>query len=231
MGKRLEDLALDPHREFRGVYKTARGRLAAFLTDLNPLFRRLLTGDQLDGFDNIDYLEFDAPRRHQFKQVERKYFRLLCRVCKEGPQQYGIVNAEFLDNTLRQAVLYEKRSGAAGAPRKAIERRRDVQVSREAERLMHHLKLGLERAVALRKHGRYGSDDSEIRKMLQSLELYSPPEIDAIVASRSVRAAAARLLTHPIYNGDRRSVETIQAAISRGMNLRRQMTARRHPKS
>ena len=226
MGKTIDQLPLDPHREYRGIYKTARGRLAAFLTDLDPLFRRLLTGDGLHAFDNIDFLAFDSRRRRQFALARRRYFTLLGQVVNEGPGREGEVNAEFLDNARREAIVYPKEQGSPGRPQKELGDHRSVEISLAADRLMHRFKPGFAEVQSLRRRGRYSSDSSQIRKQLAAR--YSPDEINAMIDSRVCRAAVARYLALPnVYN---RPFDTIQADISRGRRLRRAARATRRPR-
>ena len=70
MGKTLDELIRDglsdaPIR-FQHEVRTARGRLAAFVADLPPLFRRLLVGEGLTGWLAIDYDELSDDDRAQF---------------------------------------------------------------------------------------------------------------------------------------------------------------------
>ena len=224
---RLEDLIFDPRDEFHGCYKTARGRLAAFLTDLDPLFRRLLTGDHLHPFDNVDFSHVDARGRRHFQEAEKQYFKLLRAVCREGNRQAAHVNAEFLDNAKREAILYERASTDPGAPTKTVSHRLDVRISLEADRVIGHLKPGVLRALELKTRRNPRIDEANIRAALSELG-YRPDETAVIMLGRSLRSAAAHYLALPnVYN---RPVRTIQASITRGAKIRREADYHRTPK-
>jgi hypothetical protein len=229
MGKTIDQLPLDPHREYVGAYHTARGRLAAFLTDLDPLFRRQLTGDQLHPFDNIEFIELDARGRRLFEVAKRRYFSLLAQVCKtKHHDDEALVNAEFLDNARREAILFDKSPHAPGAPKVSLGSQSSVRLSLDADRLMRRFKSGFDRAQKLK--GRRGHErDTEIRKVLRSLPAgYFTDEIDAILDSASLTSAAARFLSLPNVTG--KPLGTIRAAISRGQRLRRNADYKRRPR-
>jgi hypothetical protein len=169
-GMRLEDLDLapDPPKAFHGKYTTPRGQLAAFLTDLDPLFRKLLTGDGLSGFDNIDYLNSESDRWGQFTTAEREHFRLLRKVCAAGPANAGAVNGEFLDNALRETILYEAPKNKPGRRRQRLDRSSDIAVSREADRVAKEMEPAFTRVRAIRKRGGFQSGPKEIRETLRA---------------------------------------------------------------
>jgi hypothetical protein len=228
MGKTIAQLHLDPRKEFLGVYKTARGRLAAFLTDLDPLFRRRLTGDQLHPFDNIEFSELDARGRRLFEVAKRRYFSLLAQVCKtKHHDDETLVNAEFLDNARRAAILFDKSPHAPGAPKASLGSQSSVRLSLAADKLMLRFKPGFDRVQKLKERRGY-ERDTGIRKALLSLPAgYSTDEINAILDSATLTSAAARFLSLPNVTG--KPLGTIRAAISRGQKLRRSADYKRRP--
>lgn len=228
LAKRLKELGLDLRGDFHGRYKTARGRLAAFLSELDPLFRRLLTGETLHPFDNIAFLDFDARRRRLFRAAEKKYFALLADVCSEGTGGYGDVNAEFIDNAKRQAILYDKVKGSPGAPRKALEDESAVRLSNQARKLLLRFRMGVAHVRAARHHGGYRKEESELRRSLRALPVgYQRDEITALLKGRTRRSAVAHYLASQYGEG----VDAIQAMLSRGLRSRKSATVTRRNKS
>jgi len=222
MGRPLKDLQFNPHEEFSGEYTTARGRLAAFLTDLDPLFRRLMTGEGLHSFDNVAFGDFDAKRRRQFRRAEEHYFALLAAASREGPKNPADVNAEFLDNARREVVSYDIGTKTPGAPRKELDDQAAVRLAQTARKLYPRFRPGVRLVQSARRRGGYRSGVTELRELLRGHSIcYLDDEIEAILKGRTVRAAIVRYLVTSL-NRKRHArkpatVQTVQATISRGL--------------
>ena len=79
------------------------------------------------------------------------------------------MNAEFLDNARRAAILYEKPPGSPGRPPIELGQHRSVQISLDADELMPRFQPGFAKVQGLRRQPGYGSDSSEMRTQLAAL--------------------------------------------------------------
>ena len=214
MGKTLKELKgrLDPPHNYSGVYHTARGKLAAFLDDLDPVFRGLIVGDYTSK-DLIDFVEFAPERRQEFDAALAQYHELIGQVAAEWQthgSQLGRVFRDFADLGWRAGSRLPRR----GAPQKALDDRVDVRIAREAATLQMWFEEGFALRLRLKKGKGRASGDSEIVEALMLLR-YSRQEADAIVMGRTLRAAAA----HFLADRHDKHVAAVQADITRGTKL------------
>ena len=203
---------------FEASTKTARGRLAAVLTDLDPLFRRLPTGEHCTDGNHFDWMETDARRDRQFQAADRACLRLLCSVCK-GPLDATTVY-EFWDNTRREVILYERPRAAGGRPPKTLEERRAVRISIDAAYVMRRIKPDFKEVQRLKRQRRYRGDPDAIDNAIcrTLADRYPLPYIQAMISGNTPRSVTAHLLSE----SSEKPISHIQANITRGDRLRRQ---------
>ena len=183
------------HEEYSDTYVTARGRLAVFLVDLDPFFRRLITGEDLGMGDNFEFMDMPAERRHDYDMALHQYFTLIGDVWNEWQDLRDVhpdTNGDFL-NLQRRAAIRHWEITRPGAPVKALSERSDVQMALESIRLEQVLQPGFELRRSIRSAGGSQSDDDLIAEALCAAG-FKRDEAAVIVTSKTVRSATAHLL-------------------------------------
>jgi transposase len=219
MGRRLEELELtDEPLRFTGKIKTARGQLAAFISDLNPKFRRLLVGDALTGWETIDWHELNEEQRAQFNATLDQYYRLLRRVVRardrKRDRQHEVL-ADYEQLYGAQRSLREVRGNARrGAPKLDAEQRKDVQRLREVQQSSKRLKSGWQIKTEIKRRRGFSSGDEHVVAALQQAG-YSKEDATAILEATELRGAAMRSVARRLGVG----LQTMRASVSRATKV------------
>ena len=209
--------------------QTAQGRLALFLRNLAPLFRRLITGVDMTGFEALDLFDLPAADRTDFLGAQREYRRHVAAVDREFKRWRGresvlrnVVLEDFLDvRGVRERSFRIASPRRGGRPRVPIDERADVKLLLEVQ----------EKAIEMQPLW----DEFQTRKKRGKDEYRGSPEVirdefvdegndlaaaEAITESKTLTAAAARLVGRA-HSQDHRAV---QASIARARKLLRDST-------
>ena len=230
MGKTLEELERNDLQEgsfSEKQVRTARGRLAVFVSNLTPTFRRLLLGNDLTGWEAIDYDELNDDERGQFDEVLREYHRLLKSVLKEwerhGARRQALVSADYASIYFGLMWSEVKAQTRGGAPRKSIEQRVDVRRYEEFTRISGRLVNGFDLKKRLQNRRGFDSEPSELEIKRAHLE---PSEIAVITKARTLRLAALFLLQESLSLNTHISLNTLSSSVKRGERYLREARAR-----
>jgi hypothetical protein len=222
LGKSLQELRVsDEPLRYSGNIKTARGRLAAFISTRTAKVRRLLTGEGLTGWETLEWHELNDQERQDFDKVLEEYRQLIDDVLREwkshGARQQDVLSDYDQIATGQLSWPVSARRSRRGAPTKSLKERSDVARARLFLALTNRLARGMSLKIEITAGGGYESGEDRIRPRLEGLG-YSSREITAITQASTLKEVALGLLARRL-GFSRPRLPTLRASVHRGMKL------------